>query len=66
MISDCEDRRCLLFWYNKAFNGGLEGESEHDVAMVEKDMKTLLEKAHNVIFLSLNDKVLGKSWRRRP
>ena len=36
----------------------LEGEAKHEKSMVVVDKKALLEKFHNVIILSLGDKVL--------
>jgi len=36
----------------------LDGESNLDASMIEKNKKTLLDKAHNVIVLSLSNKML--------
>jgi len=43
----------------------LECDFEFDIAMTEKDKKTLLEKTHIPIVLSLDDKVLRQVWKEK-
>lgn len=55
---------CALF-VQQSLLEALEGESKFDFSMAEMNLKTLLEKTHNLIILSLGDKVLKQVLKEK-